>query len=468
MNNKELHPHLNRLIQRHFSERDIWNDASMCKFLDTINDTYRNYERDIKLFERATTLNDEEFTKINNQLKEELVINNQYQKSLLEAKTEAEKANEAKSNFLSVMSHEIRTPLNAIIGSLYLIDKNKDANQLAEHLEILKVSSSNLLMLINDILDFNKIEANKLDLEHIPFSVNSLLNDIIKAQEYNFKSNNNSVHINIDPAIEYNLIGDPLRLNQILTNLISNASKFSKKKSITVTLREKHRDEHSATLYFEVKDTGIGIKKGNLKKIFQPFTQEEYNTTRKFGGTGLGLVIVSQLLRLYKSKINVASKKDEGSTFYFELTLPLSDTPSLQVEKIDEKKSFNGYKVLIVEDNLINVKILGKILSNWDITYEVAENGKIGYEKCILNNYDMIFMDLSMPVMDGFESTVLIRKTNKIIPIIAISASNFVNDISKAQALGFTDYITKPFNVQNLNSKLVLHLDNEPINHIQF
>lgn len=468
MSNKELHPHLKRLILKHFPDKDVWNDVSMGKFIDSINDTYKNYEQDIKLSERATSLNDQEFTRINKQLKEELETNNRHQKSLLEAKTEAEKANAAKSNFLSVMSHEIRTPLNAIIGSLYLIEKNNNPEHLAEHIEILKVSSNNLLSLINDILDFNKIEANKLDLENIPFSVLSLIEDIVKAQEFNFKNNNNKVAVNIDPSITYNLIGDPLRLNQILTNLISNASKFSKNESITITLKEKDKNEESATIFFEVKDTGIGIKKSNLKKIFKPFIQEEYNTTRNFGGTGLGLVIVSQLLSLYKSKINVVSKKQEGSSFFFEIKLPLTNTPALQVKNNVERTCFKGYKVLIVEDNIINVKILGKILNNWNVEYEVAENGKIGYEKSVLNSYDMILMDLSMPIMDGFESTIMIRKTNKTIPIIAISASNFVNDISKAKTLGFTDYITKPFNIQNLNAKLITHLESEPINQTPY
>lgn len=453
MKNKELHPHLLRLIQNHFSERDVWSDTQLNKFLKTINNTYKDYERDFKLFERANALNDEEYNKINQKLKEELNNNKKFQLKLLKAKNKAEKANESKTNFLSVMSHEIRTPLNAIIGSIYLLEKNNDLNQLNEQIDILKVSSNNLLSLINDILDYNKIDAKKAYLEQIPFNLKQILDDIIKSQDFNFKSNQNKVIYNIDEKLNYHLIGDPLRLSQILINLISNASKFSKQEKITITVKEIEKKSESATIYFEIKDTGIGIKQSNLKKIFQPFTQEQNNTTRKFGGTGLGLVIVSQLLKLHNSKINVYSKRKTGSTFFFEITFALSNS-SIKTEDKIENTNFNFSKILIVEDNLINIKILGKILNNWKIDYDIAENGKIGFEKFQKNHYDLILMDLSMPVMDGFESTILIRKINNTIPIIAVSASDFVNDISKAKALGFTDYITKPFNMVNLNSKL--------------
>lgn len=453
---ENLHPHLKRLISKFFQDRNLEDDEQLSMFINMINKTYHDYERDIKLFERASQLNDNEYNEINQKLKHELTLRDSIEKELRKEKLNAEKANEAKSHFLSVVSHEIRTPLNAIIGSTYLIEKSNSNNLINDEIEILKFSSNNLLLLINDLLDYNKIEAHKLTLEKTSFSLSILIKNILNSQEYQFQQNKNKITVNFDNKINYDVIGDPLRLSQILINLLSNASKFAKNKEIEISVKEKNNIVSQSTILFEIKDYGIGIDEKNLEKIFEPFEQEESKTTRKYGGTGLGLVITKKLLKLYNSEIHVISQKNKGATFYFDLTLPIDKRgiTSNESDINDTLIKFENKKILIVEDNIINIKILSKILESWNLTFDVAYNGEEGYELFLKNAYDLILMDLTMPVMDGFESTVLIRKKDLHIPIIALSASNYVNEINLAKSLGFSDYVVKPFNVNVLNAKI--------------
>ena len=454
-NRAQLHPHLIRAIEKYFSDNKILEDNNFVSFLHFINETYIKYEKDLTLFERASKLNDLEYNLINTKLKKELAEKTKFEHELIIAKNIAEKANKAKSEFVSVMSHEMRTPLNAIIGTIYLMEKEQISEDQQENLDVLKISSNNLLLLINDVLDFNKIESGKLTLEKIAFNFNELLLQIVKSQNFKAKNNGNEIKLNVDVNFQQNLIGDPLRIGQIISNLLSNAIKFTKKGTIEIKVFQLDYNNGNSTFKIEVIDDGIGIDASNQLKIFEPFVQEESKTTRKFGGSGLGLVIANRILKLYKSKIELFSEKGKGSTFSFVLTLPVYDRKdNFSDSKIETINHFKGFRVLLVEDNLINVKITSKIIENWGIELDVAENGKIALQKFFTNKYDLILMDLTMPIMDGFETTVLIRKIDNTIPIIAVSASNSFEDIEKANKLGFSDYIMKPFNAVDLNNKI--------------
>ena len=454
-NRAQLHPHLIRAIEKYFSDNKILEDNNFVSFLHFINETYIKYEKDLTLFERASKLNDLEYNLINTKLKKELEEKTKFEHELIIAKNIAEKANKAKSEFVSVMSHEMRTPLNAIIGTIYLMEKEQISEDQQENLDVLKISSNNLLLLINDVLDFNKIESGKLTLEKIAFNFNELLLQIVKSQNFKAKNNGNEIKLNVDVNFQQNLIGDPLRIGQIISNLLSNAIKFTKKGTIEINVFQLDYNNGNSTFKIEVIDDGIGIDASNQLKIFEPFVQEESKTTRKFGGSGLGLVIANRILKLYKSKIELFSEKGKGSTFSFVLTLPVYDRKdNFSDSKIETINHFKGFRVLLVEDNLINVKITSKIIENWGIELDVAENGKIALQKFFTNKYDLILMDLTMPIMDGFETTVLIRKIDNTIPIIAVSASNSFEDIEKANKLGFSDYIMKPFNAVDLNNKI--------------
>lgn len=454
-NRENLHPHLIRALERFFKDDEILENDNFQSFIEFIDKAYIKYNRDLRLFESATKLNDLEYNIIYEKLKKELNEKVNFEKELIVAKNIAEKANKAKSEFVSVMSHEMRTPLNAIIGSIYLLEKNDLKKEHQDNLDLLKISSNNLLLLINDVLDFNKIEAGKLVLEKIPFNFNELLLQIVKSQTFKAKQNKNQINLNIDINFKPNLIGDPLRIGQVISNLLSNAIKFTQNGSIEIKISQLSCINNESSIKIEVIDTGIGIDAMNQTKIFKPFIQEESKTTRKFGGTGLGLVIVKKILNLHHSKIYLYSKKEKGSNFNFILKLPIYDKKEKYIiTKKNEIKHFNGMKILLVEDNLLNIKITTKIIENWGINYDIAENGKIALQKFVQNKYDLILMDLTMPIMDGFEATVLIRKLDNQIPIIAISASNSFEDIDKANKLGFSDYIMKPFNAVDLNFKI--------------
>ena len=375
----------------------------------------------------------------------------------------AEKSSQVKTEFLSTMSHEIRTPLNAVIGmSNLMIMGNPRADQ-KDNLEILKFSANNLLAIVNDVLDFNKIEAGKVVFEQIKFNLVDLMQNFCGSQMLNAEEKGLKFQLKIDPNLKDKiLLGDPTRITQILFNLVNNAIKFTKKGSIWVKAYCNENRHNSIIVTFTVKDTGIGIEKNNLESIFEPFTQESITTTRQYGGTGMGLAIVKRLLELQGLHMNVISKIGEGSEFSFSMEFPVSKET---VKDFDEKNlspqssdNFSNLKLLIAEDNPVNVLLMKKFFSKWGITPIVAENGERAIEILQCNNFDIVLMDLQMPVLNGFDAAMEIRKLpdpkKSSVPIIALSAAALFDIKEQIINAGMNDYVSKPFKPDELIEKI--------------
>jgi CheY-like chemotaxis protein len=307
-------------------------------------------------------------------------------------------------------------------------------------------------------LDFNKIEAGKIDIEKTPFNFKDLVLQIGKSQEVRASENLNRIEVIIDDNFIPNVISDPLRIGQVITNLVSNAIKFTKNGLVQIRVDQIKRSNNNSIFKVQVIDNGIGIDLEVFHSIFQKFAQAETRTSRQFGGTGLGLVITKKLLNLLNSDIELESKIGVGSNFSFVLELPIVSEniqPNNNILNNDYvEKNLGGLYVLLVEDNLINVKIADKILKQWNVKIDVAENGLIAIEKYKLNTYDLILMDLSMPVMDGYEATKIIRSMGATIPIIALTASSSYDDLERIIVIGMNEYVIKPFNPNELYLKL--------------
>lgn len=381
------------------------------------------------------------------------------EQQLLLAKEEAEMASKAKSEFLSIMSHEIRTPLNVVIGMGHLLIKNNPRKDQVENLKILKISADNLLVLINNILDFNKIDAGKLELEETDFAIRRVIQNIMIAQTHAANERENSISLFIDERIPDYFIGDYVRIGQVLNNLISNAVKFTSKGFIKLSLVLKEFTENTTMIEFSVSDTGVGISQDKIQSIFSPFTQESTSTTRKYGGSGLGLAISQKILGLLDSRIEVETELGKGSTFSFTLRIKMGQ--SREKMSNDEELVFfdlKNKKILLVEDTLYNVFYATQLLEGWNTQVECAENGEKGWEMAQQKDFDLILMDLHMPIMDGYQSTKKIREFNSSIPIVALTASATSNVREKVLAVGMQDYITKPFNPDDLFYKLKKYL----------
>lgn len=387
----------------------------------------------------------------------------QAEQELREAKDKAEAANEAKTNFLSTMSHEIRTPMNAVIGFTHLLLNQEPRPDQEEYLKVLKLSADNLLTLINDILDYNKIEAGKVEFEKIDFNFKNFVADISDPLRQVALEKGLQLKLALAPDLPTTLVGDSGRLSQILTNLLSNAIKFTKAGTVVLSAAVNRRTSTQTMVDFAVTDTGIGIPGDKLEAIFERFTQAESDTTREYGGSGLGLTIIKQLLKLQGSDIFVKSEVGQGSTFSF--CLAFDNSARLPAEQAEEPaadpKSLKGIKLLVAEDNLINVFLIQQFLEQWEIEFDVAENGAIALELTQTNDYDLILMDLQMPEKDGYEATQAIRelpdaKYQKL-PIIALSASAMLDTQDKAFEVGMNDYLTKPFNPDELYNRIAKH-----------
>jgi PAS domain S-box-containing protein len=377
-------------------------------------------------------------------LKEELVI----------AKELAEKSSLAKSQFLSTMSHEIRTPMNAVIGASNLLLQDEPNKEQLENLLLLKSAGNNLMRLVNNILDFSKIELNKIEFETLPVDLNKLIKEI--AETHFLEAQKKQIHMEyiIAPTV-CNYLLDPIRITQVLNNLLSNAIKFSEKGSVKLIVDDISSTDVEHTLLFTIKDTGIGIAKEKQQLIFDSFGQEDLDTTRKYGGSGLGLAITKRILKKYGSVIQLQSEKGKGSIFSFSLTLTKykKALPNISQNQTFSSSSLTGMKILLVEDNQINTIIIQKFLHRWGAKCTSCENGYDALKELKNNSFDLILMDLHMPVMDGFQTTQAIRVFDTDIPIFALTADSFSETRISALASGMNDFISKPFDPKELFNK---------------
>ncbi len=381
-----------------------------------------------------------------------------------EAKSKAELATEiavnavkAKQQFLSNMSHEIRTPMNAIIGFTKVVLKTELTAKQKEYLMAIKMSGDALIVLINDILDLAKVDAGKMTFEQIPFKIKKSLSSMLHLFETKIQEKNLKLVSDYDDKIPEVLLGDSVRLHQIILNLVSNAVKFTTEGIITVSVHLMYEDDEKVIIEFAVNDTGIGISEDKMETIFENFQQASSGTSRLYGGTGLGLAIVKQLVESQGGSIRVKSKINEFSRFSF--TLPFLKTKAdaaLENEIVELDNEIKGIRVLVVEDMALNQLLMKTVLDDFGFERDIAENGKIAVEKLKTNQYDIILMDLQMPEMNGFEATEHIRKTMKLtIPIIALTADVTTVDLAKCKAVGMDDYIAKPIDERVLYSKIV-------------
>lgn len=381
----------------------------------------------------------------------------------------ATQATRAKANFLSVMSHEIRTPLNAIIGLTHLLIDYPEQGDKKRNLSSLKFSAENLLALINDILDYSKLEEGKAEIESIQFNLKETLDRLLDSFLFRAEEKEIRLKAKYDSAMPSIVTGDPTRFSQVLNNLLSNAIKFTDVGSVTLDAEV----IDSGSIQFSVVDTGMGIKADKLDAIFESFTQADEGVNRKFGGTGLGLAIAKQLVEAMGSSLMVESEEGKGTRFFFTLPLETSSAATYANRATGTRPNFSsmkGARVLLMEDNAVNVLVATQFLKSWQVTVDVASNGVEGLQLLEQESYDLVLMDLEMPVMDGFETTQHIRKgqseVSKHLPVIAITSSTSVNARKKARAAGMNDFITKPFNPNELYKmleKYVLKLDGDVV-----
>lgn len=379
------------------------------------------------------------------------------------AKENAEKASHAKAQFLSTITHELRTPLYAVTGLTHLLLEESPTENQKEHLNSLKFSGEYLLSLINNILDLNKLEARKVEILETSFNLEKRISDVLIALKNSADEKNTKLHFNFDPEIPKKLKGDPLKISQILINLIGNSIKFTENGDIWIIVNRVNQVGQQLFLHFEIKDNGEGITKEKQTAIFENFTQGSLQINRKFGGTGLGLSIVKNLLTLMNSEIHLDSELGKGSTFSFDLKFEAFDIPGAittqsKVATALSNETMRNKKILIVEDNKINQMITRKILEKHHVICDVADNGTIAIGKVKSNDFDLILMDIHMPGISGIEATIEIRKFDDQIPIVALTAVTLDENLDEFYLNGFTDIIPKPYKTEEFFHKLNTHL----------
>jgi PAS domain S-box-containing protein len=452
-----VHPEYKEAIKQHFKECiDQKTDFNLeYKFIRPID----GQEIFVKGYGKLTRSESGELVKMLC-IVQDITVAKRKEEELIKARQQAEQASRIKEEFLSTMSHEIRTPLNVVIGMTHLLLQEDPKPSQIDNLNTLHFSAGNLLSLVSDILDFNKIEAGKVQFESIQFNLHELVHSIKQSQLQKAQEKGIDVELLISPGVPQFVLGDPVRLSQILYNLANNALKFTEQGKITIKITLQTETPDQVYLRFEVTDTGIGIAEDKIALIFQNFTQASSSTTRKYGGTGLGLAIVKRLLELQNSYISVESQPGKGSCFGFELALSKVNATEqvLRQPAVDMSVHFPAdTSLLLVEDNEFNQVVALKFLKLWGITPDVAANGAVAVEMALQKKYQVILMDLQMPEMDGYEATRIIHNStpqNKDTPIIAFTASAMLEVQQRISSAGFSDYITKPFDPNDLYRKI--------------
>lgn len=378
---------------------------------------------------------------------------------LQEAKERAEKASQAKAQFLSTISHELRTPMYTVTGLTHLLLEEDPKPQQKEHLNSLKFSGEYLLSLINNILDLNKLEANKVEIEKIPFYLKNRIDGVLTALRKSAEAKNNKLHYEYDSSLPNEVIGDSLKLSQILINLISNSIKFTENGDIWLRVKNAKKTLTKVNITFEVEDTGEGIPKKKQNSVFESFSQGSLQINRKYGGTGLGLSIVANLLELMGSKIFLESELGRGSKFWFSISYDISEnddknTDIKDIEIIYDDEILENKSILIVEDNKINQMITKKILEKKKMQCTVVDNGLDAVKRVKEEKFDIILMDIHMPGISGIEATQRIRLFNKTIPIIALTAITIEDNLEEFYNAGFNEFIPKPFKAEDFFEKI--------------
>ena len=401
--------------------------------------------------------------KINDQLRFEIKERKHKEKELIEAMEAAQQGILSKDQFLSNMSHEIRTPMNGIIGMTDILLNTKLTETQRKYLSAIEYSAKNLHVIINDILDLSKINAEKIELEKVNFNIRDVLESVHKTLKVKVDEKAIGFNVNIDEHVPEKLSGDPVRVNQILLNLVGNAVKFTEKGGVTLNCELRSKTDSEILIYFDVIDTGIGIKKENLETVFESFSQANSGITRKFGGTGLGLPISKKLIELHGGTLKLQSEYGKGSSFSFVLGFGY---PTVEVKKEDIRKRIkvsdeekSKIRILLAEDNKINQLVAKRFLARFGFQLDIANDGREAIQMVRENKYDLILMDIQMPEVDGLEATRFIRSKladhKKSIKIMAMTASVLKKEIDRCYEAGMDDYIPKPFDPDELYEKIV-------------
>jgi signal transduction histidine kinase len=382
-----------------------------------------------------------------------LIINAKYFNRIEGKKQEAIEVSNAKSNFLTTMSHEIRTPLNAVIGLSHILGDNNPRPDQVQNIEALNYSGKILLNLLNNVLDFSKMQSTKIELDTIPTDLLAATKQIKKIHEASCLQKSIQMNLEIDKDIPTVWL-DIVRFNQVINNLVTNSIKFTDKGSVTLRIKKQHQTKEKITLLTEVIDTGIGIPKDKQETIWEAFTQASTSTNRLYGGTGLGLPIVKSILNTMNAEVKIESKIGKGSRFYFEINLDIASKKELEKTSKKRVHNFTDKNVLLVEDNVINVMVGKQILEKANLCVSVANDGASAVKMVKEESFDVVLMDIQMPIMDGYTATAEIRKFNKKIPILALSASVFMEVKDQISKCGMDGFIFKPFNPEDLLDKI--------------